>query len=135
MFPVHYVGDAELDKSRHYYVTVAQLPVQLPQGETGIQVLYNIQVVASVQPRDGKPDLKITGTKIGRNADGHAVPIVTVANSSATHGYLSRGRLNIVQRDASGRERIRQTLTGRSEERRVGKGWVSTWRFRGAPDH
>src|SRR3546814_3225739 len=97
VFRVQYVGDAELDKSRHYYVTVAQLPVQLPQGETGIQVLYNIQVVASVQPRDGKPDLKITGTKIGRNADGHAVPIVTVANSSATHGYLSRGRLTIVK--------------------------------------
>src|SRR3546814_19241283 len=95
MFPVHYVGDAELDKSRHYYVTVAQLPVQLPQGETGIQVLYNIQVVASVQPRDGKPDLKITGTKIGRNADGHAVPLVTVPNSSVTPGYLSPGCLPI----------------------------------------
>src|SRR3546814_3008249 len=53
VFRVQYVGDAELDKSRHYYVTVAQLPVQFPQGETGIQVLYNIQVVASVQPRDG----------------------------------------------------------------------------------
>src|SRR3546814_13905099 len=33
VFRVQYVGDAELDKSRHYYVTVAQLPVQLPQGE------------------------------------------------------------------------------------------------------
>src|SRR3546814_9580813 len=77
-------------------------------------------VVASVQPRDGTPDLKITGTKIGRNADGHAVTIVTVANSSATHGYLSSGRLTIVQRDASARDLIRQTLNGpdiqRSEE-------------------
>ncbi|HEY9580032.1 MAG TPA: hypothetical protein VIR65_09245 [Rhizorhapis sp.] len=124
MFRVQYVGDAELDKSRHYYVTVAQLPVQLPQGETGIQVLYNIQVVASVQPRDGKPDLKITGTKIGRNADGHAVPIVTVANSSATHGYLSRGRLTIVQRDASGRELIRQTLTGPDIQQGAGYGLI-----------
>src|SRR3546814_2011397 len=83
-----------------------------------------MQVVASVQPRDGKPDLKITGTKIGRNADGHAVPIVTVANSSATHGYLSRGRLTIVQRDASGRELIRQTLTGPDIQQGAGYGLI-----------
>src|SRR3546814_13647319 len=81
-------------------------------------------VVASVQPRDGKPDLKITGTKIGRNADGHAVPIVTVANSSATHGYLSRGRLTIVQRDASGREPIRQTLPGPDIQQGAGSGLI-----------
>src|SRR3546814_4550928 len=112
VFRVQYVGDAELDKSRHYYVTVAQLLVQLPQGETGIQVLYNIQVVASVQPRDGTPDLQITGTKIGRNADGHAVPIVTVATRSATHGYLTRGRLTITPRDPSGRGLLRTPQTG-----------------------
>ena len=112
VFRVQYVGDGALDKSRHYYVTVAQLPVQLPEGTTGIQVLYNIQVVASVQPRSGKPDLRVTETNIGRNTEGRAVPVVTIANQSATHGYLSRGRLTIVQRDASGRELIRQTLTG-----------------------
>src|SRR3546814_2915355 len=83
-----------------------------------------MQVVASGQPRHGKPDLKITGTKIGRNADGHAVPIVTVANSSDTHGYLSRGRLTIVQRDASGRELIRQTLTGPDIQQGAGYGLI-----------
>src|SRR3546814_17198833 len=87
-------------------------------------------VVASVQPRDGKPDLKITGTKIGRNADGHAVPIVTVANSSATPGYLSRGRLTIVQRDDSGRELIRQTLTGPALQQRAGYGMIGATEMR-----
>src|SRR3546814_19096172 len=57
-------------------------------------------------------------------ADGHAVPIVTVANSSATHGYLSRGRLTIVQRDASGRELIRQTLTGPDIQQGAGYGLI-----------
>src|SRR3546814_17164930 len=58
------------------------------------------------------------------NADVHAVPIVTVANSSATHGYLSRGRLTIVQRDASGRELIRQTLTGPDIQQGAGYGLI-----------
>ena len=40
-FRIQYVGDPELAKSKHYYVTVAQLPVQLPEGQSAIQILYN----------------------------------------------------------------------------------------------
>src|SRR3546814_16505176 len=73
---------------------------------------------------DWSSDVCSSDLKIGRNADGHAVPIVTVANSSATHGYLSRGRLTIVQRDASGRELIRQTLTGPDIQQGAGYGLI-----------
>lgn len=123
-FRVQYVGDQNLDRSRHYYVTVAQVPVNLPEGQNGIQVLYNIQVVASVQPSGGKPSLKITDAKIGKNAEGEPAPVITLANQSPTHGYLSRGRLTIVQRDASGRELIRQTLTGPDIQQGAGYGLI-----------
>src|SRR3546814_14578789 len=73
---------------------------------------------------DWSSDVCSSDLKIGRNADGHAVPIVTVANSSATHGYLSRGRHTIVQRDASGRELIRQTLTGPDIQQGAGYGLI-----------
>ena len=49
-FRVQYVGDPDLARSKHYYVTVAQLPVQMPQGQSAIQILYNFQVLVSVSP-------------------------------------------------------------------------------------
>lgn len=38
-FRVQYVGDPDLKTSKHYYVTVAQLPVKLPAGQSAIQIL------------------------------------------------------------------------------------------------
>lgn len=123
-FRVQYAGNANLDRSRHYYVTVAQLPVDLPGSPDGIQVLYNIQVAVSVQPPGGQPDLAVTDGKIGRNTDGEPVPVITIGNRSTTHGYLSRGRVTIIQRDASGRELIRQTLTGSDIQQGAGYGLI-----------
>ena len=37
-FRVQFVGDPTLAVSKHYYVTVAQLPVKLPEGQSAIQI-------------------------------------------------------------------------------------------------
>ena len=96
-FRVQYVGDPELAKSKHYYITVAQLPVKLPEGQSAIQILYNFQVLVSVAPNSGKTSLAVNGAAIGKNDAGKPVPVVSVANSSNTHGYLSGGNLRLVE--------------------------------------
>jgi fimbrial chaperone protein len=129
-FRVQFVGNPDLARSKHYYVTVAQLPVQLPQGQSAIQILYNFQVLVSVSPQGARPALAVQRSEIGRNEAGHPVPVVIVTNNSPAHGFLSNGRLRIVQKDASGREVFRQTLSGPEIQQTIGFGLIGAGQTR-----
>lgn len=123
-FRVQYVGDPQLASSRHFFVTVAQLPVQEASGQSNIQLLYNFQVLVSVSPAGTKPTITVAAAEIGRNAEGVPVPVITARNASAGHGYLSRGRLQIVQQDAGGAEIFRQDLSGPEIQQSLGYGLI-----------
>lgn len=123
-FRVQYVGDPELARSKHYYITVAQLPVKLPEGQSGIQILYNFQVLVSVAPAGAKPDLAITSTEVGHNAEGKPVPVITVQNSSNAHGYLSNGQLRIVARKPGGEQVLNRSISGAEIQQTIGFGLI-----------
>jgi fimbrial chaperone protein len=124
-FRVQWVGDPDLKRSKHYYVTVAQLPVQLPQGQSAIQILYNFQVLVGVAPAGGKPDVKVVGAEIGHDQAGKPIPVLMVENDSATHGYLSEGRLRIVEKDAAGKEIFQRSLPGPEIQQTIGFGLIA----------
>jgi len=123
-FRVQYVGDPELQRSKHYYITVAQLPVQLPEGESAIQILYNFQVLVSVAPTGVQPAISVTSAEIGTTEDGKRQALLTVSNPSRAHGYLAKGRLRLIVRDAQGGEVLRRTLSGPEMQQTVGFGLV-----------
>jgi fimbrial chaperone protein len=129
-FRVQYVGDPALAKSKHYYVTVAQLPVKLPEGQSAIQILYNFQVLVSVAPPGIKPSLRIVSAEIGKDDKGKPVPVITVTNDSNAHGYLSAGRLRIVETDGSGKEVFRKTIPGPEIQQTMGFGLVTSGQTR-----
>lgn len=124
-FRVQWVGDPELATSKHFYVTVAQLPVQLPEGQSAIQILYNFQVLVSVQPNGAKPALTVVSTTVGDDGQGHPIPVVTMTNTANGYGYLSQGRLRIVQRDASGKEVFQRSLSGPEIQQTIGFGLIA----------
>jgi len=123
-FRVQYVGDPELARSKHFFVSVAQLPVQQVSGESNIQLLYNFQVLVSVAPNGAGPAISVSSAEIGRNEDGAPVPVISAQNASAAHGYLSRGRLRIVQRDANGEEIFERELSGPEIQQSLGYGLI-----------
>lgn len=125
-FRLQYVGDPALARSKHYYVTVAQVPVTGRAGVSGVQVVFNFQVLASVGPRGARPELRVQTAEIGADESGNPAPVVTMANDSATYGYLSRGRLRVIGRDASGREVFRRTYTGPELGQMVGMGLIGS---------
>ena len=129
-FRVQYVGDPALAASKHYYVTVSQLPVQLQQGQSAVQVLYNFQVLVSVAPNGAKPAIKVQRAEIERTGDGKLMPAVTFSNAAAAHGYLSSGRLRIVQRDASGRETFRKQFSAPEVQQAIGYGLIGAGQTR-----
>lgn len=123
-FRLQYVGDPALAKSKHYYVTVAQLPVKLPEGQSAIQILYNFQVLVSVTPAGAKPQITVQGAEIGKNAAGKPIAVLTVANDSAAHGYLANGRLRVVQKDAAGKQLFSKNLSGAEIQQSMGFGLI-----------
>jgi fimbrial chaperone protein len=129
-FRVQYVGDPSLAKSKHFYVTVAQLPVKLPVGQSAIQILYNFQVLVSVAPQGAVPALKIDSAAVGKDANGKPVPLLTLSDPSNAHAYLSAGRLRVSANDAAGKEVYRRTFTGPEIQQTVGFGLVGAGQTR-----
>jgi fimbrial chaperone protein len=129
-FRIQYVGDPALARSKHFYVTVAQLPVKLPEGQSAIQILYNFQVLVSVAPQGAKPNLQIKTASVTTNDAGKLVPVLTLDNDSPSHAYLSDGRLRVIGRDAAGKETIRQTLSGPEIQQTIGFGLVGSGQIR-----
>lgn len=123
-FRIQYVGDPDLAASKHYYVTVAQLPVELPEGQSAIQILYNFQVLVSIAPTGAKPAISIASASIGHDSDGKPVPLLLVGNDSPAHGYLSRGTLKIIETDSAGNEVFRRTLSGPEIQQTIGFGLI-----------
>lgn len=123
-FRVQYVGDPAISRSKHFYVTAAQLPVQLPEGAANIQLLYNFQVLVSVAPEGVKPELAIQSAEVGRDEEGRPTPVITVTNTSVAHGFLSRGRLRVTQYDDAGKQIFQQQLAGPEIQQTLGYGLV-----------
>ena len=129
-FRVQYVGDPGLARSKHYYVSVAQLPVQAAEGESQIQVLYNFQVLVSVAPAGATPAIAVEKAEVARTDDGRPVAAVTFTNSSAAHGYVAEGQLRLTQRDSSGKEVFRKVYSGPELQQLVGVGLVGSGQAR-----
>lgn len=125
VFRLQYVGDPGSDRSKHYYAEVAQLPVELPEGQSAIQILYNFQVMVNVASVvAGDPALTIESTEIVQNAEGKNMAAFTVRNSGRNYGYLSSGSLTIRHTNAAGAETVRRTLASNDIQQMIGFGLV-----------
>ncbi|MDO9369436.1 MAG: fimbria/pilus periplasmic chaperone [Sphingopyxis sp.] len=123
-FRVQYVGEPALQRSKHYFVTAAQLPVQTSDTQSNVQLLYNFQILVSVAPDGAKPTLSIASAEVGQDAEGRPAPVIAVANASAAHGYLSRGRVRIVQFAPDGKEVFRKEISGPELQQTLGYGLI-----------
>jgi fimbrial chaperone protein len=124
-FRVQWVGEPNLTESRSYYVTVAQAPVALPQGQSAVQVVYNFQTLVNVSPPNGGvAKLSIVSSTIGRDLEGKPVAMATIANESRVHGYIARGRIQVIQKDGAGRVVVDKSLTSGELEQAIGFGLV-----------
>lgn len=128
-FRVQWAGDPALDASKHYYVSVNQLPVKLPEGQSAVQIVYNFQVLVNVSSPTAKPALAIDSVTIGTH-EGKAAPVLRVTNSGAAHGYLSQHRIVITEKNASGAEIFSRTMSGAEFQQLVGYGLVAAHQTR-----
>src|SRR3546814_7027278 len=82
-FRIQYIGDPEVDHSRHYYAEVAQLPVEIPGGQSTIQILYNFQAMVNVASiTAGAPDLSVESAEIVRRSEEHTAELQSLMPTS-----------------------------------------------------
>jgi len=129
-FRVQYVGDPALATSRHYYVSINQLPIKLPEGTNAVQLLYDFKVITSVSPADVKPQFTVTQAQIGKEGDGKPIALISVHNTSAAHGYLANGHLRLIERDAAGKQVFTKNLSSSEIAQAIGLGLVAAGQTR-----
>lgn len=121
-FRIQWVGDPDLDESRHYFVTVAQLPVALPENQNAIQVLYNFKILVSVGAPGAQADLGVVAAAIETDDQGVSRPVITVSNAGRTYGYVGHQRMTIVHRAPDGEELDRRGFDPEQIQQLMGLG-------------
>lgn len=132
-FRVQWIGDPELAESRHFYVTIAQLPVAFPENQNTIQVLHRFKVLVSVGATAASATLNVDDVQIATDAEGKAQPVLTVSNSGNNYGYVANSRMTIIQRGSDGTEIFRQRFEPDEVRQRMGLGLVPSGNSRVLP--
>ena len=124
VFRVQWAGDPDLKQSRTFVIDVAQQPVAMPEGVSGIQLIYDFQVVVDVAPLAGDPSLSIQNCELTTDDKGVRRAAITITNGSDVHGYLSGARVRLELQDATGAKIWSQSWTPEEIAGRVGIGLV-----------
>lgn len=104
VFRLQWVGDPAIKQSKTFIISVSQQPVAMPQGVSGIQLLYDFEVVVNVAPLEGEPALSVVGAELTKDEKGERRAAVTITNASDVHGYLSGAKLRLALLDDAGKE-------------------------------
>lgn len=132
-FRIQWIGDPAPDASQHFFVTVAQLPVELPENQNAIQVLYNFKVLVSVGAPGATAELAVQSIVIETDENGVGRPVLTVGNTGRTYGYVGKNRMTLVQRAPNGDEILRQTYEPEQIQQLMGLGLVPSGATRRLP--
>ena len=95
VFRVQWVGDPVITKSQSFMLSMNQIPVKLPAGQSAVQVVMSFGVVINVAPPQGAPALNLVGTGIAKSKDGKRHPTITVENPSNIHALLPQSSIKL----------------------------------------
>jgi P pilus assembly chaperone PapD len=95
IFRVQWIGDPELSQSQSYRFSVSQVPVKLPEGQSGIQIVMNFGVTVNVAPADGTSEIVVLGVEPTTDKNGKRVAALRVKNPGNMHAYLQNAEIRL----------------------------------------
>jgi fimbrial chaperone protein len=117
-FRVQWLGDPQIDASQSFYLYFNQVPVKMPVGHKGVQVVVGMGVMVNVAPASGAPQLRVVGTGIEVDKTGKRRPTLTVHNPSKVHALLPTATVRLASQSWS------QTLPSGLLSEHIGSGLV-----------
>ena len=112
VFRIQWVG-APLAKSETFIFAVNQLPVKMPAEKSGVQILFNFDVIANVAPPSGTRSLEVLAAETVMEG-GKRYASLLIGNSGNVHAKLSDATLTLRSGGWS------QTLTSGELQLRLG---------------
>ena len=123
-FRLQWVGDPQIKASQSYVFSVNQVPVKMPAGKNGVQVVFNFATIVNVAPSVGKADIDLIKAGIGKDDKGKTRPELTVKNPGNIHAKLTDATIKLSSGSWS------QTLTPAQLRQIVGIGLVQPGKTR-----
>ena len=93
VFKVQWAG-GPLAKSQTYALIVDQLPVPMPNAASGLQVVFNFEVIANVSPPSGTRSLDILSSSVV-TIEGKRFASLLLSNSGNVHAKLSDANVTL----------------------------------------
>jgi len=94
-FRIQWVGDPQIKQSQSYVFSVNQVPVKMPAGKSGVQVVFNFATVVNVAPPSGQSAINLVSTGLGKDDKGKPRPTVTVKNPGNIHAKLTDATIKL----------------------------------------
>ncbi|MEJ2228764.1 MAG: fimbria/pilus periplasmic chaperone [Alphaproteobacteria bacterium] len=88
-------GNAQIPSSQHYAFLVNQVPVTMPKGQSGVQVVFNFETIVNIAPPGGKASIQLLETDIGKDSKGITRPAVRVKNPGNSYAKLSDATIKL----------------------------------------
>jgi fimbrial chaperone protein len=123
-FRLQWLGDPQIKSSQSYVVSVNQVPVKMPEGKNGVQVVFNFATVVNIAPAAGKAEINLVKAGIGKDDKGKTRPEVTVKNPGNIYAKLTDATIKLSGGSWS------QTLTPEQLRQTVGIGLVQPGKTR-----
>jgi fimbrial chaperone protein len=94
-FRIQWVGDPQLKQSQSYVFSVNQVPVKMPAGQSGVQVVFNFATIVNVAPATGQSAIDLVSAGIGKDDKGKPRPALTVKNPGNIHAKLTDATIKL----------------------------------------
>ncbi|MGF1618988.1 MAG: hypothetical protein ACFCUR_00060 [Rhodomicrobiaceae bacterium] len=117
-FRVQWIGDPDLLESRNYRLAVSQVPLELPEATSGIQITMSFGVIVSVSPTVGQATIASNGAKLAKMGSGEPAIVLSVKNTGNKHAYMRDAALSLSAGNWS------QKLTAYEVGQKIGLGIV-----------
>lgn len=95
VFRVQWIGEPNLPESQSFRFSVSQVPVKLPEGTNGIQLVMNFGITVNVAPPEGTSDIVVLGAEPAAGKDGKRVAALRVKNPGNIHAYLPQSSIRL----------------------------------------
>jgi fimbrial chaperone protein len=124
VFRIQWVGDPQIKSSQSYTFSVNQVPVKMPEGKSGVQVVFNFACIVNVSPASGTSAINLVSAGIGKDEKGRLRPEVIVKNPGNVHAKLTDATVTLSGGSWS------QTLTPEQLHQKMGVGLVQPGKTR-----
>ncbi len=95
VFRIQWVGEPDIKTSQSYIFSVNQVPVKMPKGKSGVQVVFNFACIVNVAPPGGSAAIKLVKAAVGKDDKGKPRPELTVKNPGNIHAKLTDATIKL----------------------------------------